>query len=72
MAEVIVKIKDIKDGKVEVLCEPNFATMMEIDISGSGLTAAHGYAMKALNAIRAASKEEGGKMEVGIPLITGR
>lgn len=69
MADVTIKIKDISGGKVEVLCDPNFETMMKIDISGSSLTAAHGYAIKALNAIRAASKEEGGKMEVGIPLI---
>lgn len=59
MAKITITIEDADDGKVKVVCEPNFETMMMMQVSGNGLTSAHGYAFQALNAIREESKRQG-------------
>ena len=56
MAKITVVIEDLPGGKVKVACEPNFETMMKMELSGTRLTSAHGYALLALNAIRNESK----------------
>lgn len=56
MARVVITIEDI-DGKVKVVAEPNFETMLKMEVSGAGMTSAHGYAITALNAIRRESKK---------------
>lgn len=56
MALVTITIEDTPDGRVRVVATPNFETMMQMNASGHSLTSAHGYALKALNAIRDESK----------------
>jgi hypothetical protein len=57
MAKVTITIEDTFDGKVKVISNPNFETMAKMDLSGDNLTAAHGYALLALNEIRKESKK---------------
>lgn len=59
MAKVQITIEDLPDGKVKVVAEPNFETLMAMDISGSKLTAAHGYLFSTLNHITKLSKQNG-------------
>lgn len=58
MAKVTITIEDRPDGTVKVEATPNFQTMMAMDMSGSQITAAHGYAFRALNAIQEAAKAQ--------------
>lgn len=68
MAKVIIEIEDAPNNKVSVKCTPNFETMMAMDISGTNLTSAHGYAFKALNAIRNESKKNQPTI-IGVPRL---
>lgn len=67
MTKITITIEDLPDGKVSVKAEPNFEMMARMDASGHGLTSAHGYALRALNAIREASREQAHSMNVYIP-----
>lgn len=69
MARCVIVIDDIGNGKVKVVATPNFETMGKMDLSGHTLTAAHGYALTALNAIRRASKDQKHQLRVGIPRL---
>lgn len=62
MAKVLIEIEDFEQSgtdKVKVTTTPTFETMMAMDISGSKLTAAHGYAFSVINHIMRLSKENG-------------
>lgn len=69
MAKVTITIEDIEGGKVKVKSDPTFETFMKKQVSGERLTSADGYAMSALNHIRAKSKEQQGIIKVGVPRI---
>lgn len=70
MAKVTVTIEDLDSGGVSVKADPDFATMMKMQASGSDLTSAHGYAMSALLHIRNKSKEQSGnKLIVKAPKL---
>lgn len=55
MAEITITIKDIDNGMVTVNSTPNMETMGNLFMN-KGLTAAHSFAITALNAIRKESK----------------
>lgn len=57
MAKITITIEDLPNNAVKVVCDPTFETMMKMHLSGIGLTAAHGYAFKAINEIRRTSKQ---------------
>jgi len=60
MAKIVITVEDQPDGNVKVVATPNFETMMQMNASGAAkLTSAHGYALRALNAIIEGSKEKG-------------
>lgn len=69
MAKVTITIEDAPGGKVKVVAEPNFETMMQKHVSGNGLTAAQGYALAALNSIRMAAKSQSNNLKVIIPRL---
>lgn len=69
MAKVTITIEDLPTGGVKVVSDPNFETIMKLHISGHALTAAHGYALAALNEIRAKGKEPGNQLKVLIPRV---
>lgn len=69
MSKVTITIEDLPDGKVRTVCTPNFETMIQMQTSGHDLTPAHGYALKALNAIIQASKQNDPTLNVRIPII---
>lgn len=69
MARIQIIIEDNSDGTVQVVSTPNFQEMAQIDASGKRLTSAHGYAMRALNAIRDASREQGNRLNIWIPRV---
>lgn len=56
MAKIVITIEDLPNGKVKTSCNPNFETMIKMHVSGNNLTAAHGYALSALNKIVEESK----------------
>jgi hypothetical protein len=57
MAKIIITIQDNKDGSVKVTSNPNFLDIMRMTREVKlRLTAAHSYAMTALNAMRDSSK----------------
>jgi len=68
MAEITIKIKDIPDGKVEVVATPGFETMMKMHTSGEDLTSAHGYALYALRCIKEEAKRKTSTM-IHIPRL---
>lgn len=57
MAKIILCIEDQPGDKVKVTCDPTFETMMLIAKHGK-LESSHGYAFKAINAIREESKSK--------------
>jgi hypothetical protein len=69
MARVVITIEDQPNGTVKVVAEPNFATMAQMTASGHELTSAHGYALRALNSIREAAKEQSNTLGIIIPRI---
>lgn len=71
MAKIVITIEDLPTKGVKVVAEPNFETMMKMQFSGYELTSAHGYALYALNAIRAESKRQG-PTKFLIPRVKGR
>lgn len=52
MARIVITIEDLPNDKVKIEANPNFETMMAMDLSGQTLTSAHGYAFSALNHVR--------------------
>lgn len=70
MAKVVITIEDMAFSRgVKVVAEPNFETMMQAHLSGHELTAAHGYALAALNKIRDVSKKMKHEIVAPIPKI---
>lgn len=69
MAKVVITIQDKSDGSVEFKSEPNFSQMMQMHISGSGLTGAHGIAIAAMNAILREKKSQQKKSSIFVPKI---
>lgn len=70
MAKIVITVEDKLDGGVSVVSDPNFDTMMRGKVSGQlDLTAAHGYAICALNAILEASKKQNPKIDIKIPRL---
>lgn len=67
MARVVITIEDTGPNGVRVVSEPNFETMMKMDLSGIGLTSAHGYALRALNAIRESAKSS--RLIINVPRV---
>ena len=57
LSEVTIVLKDLPNGQVDIKITPNIAKMIQIEVSGAGLTAAEGYAFLAYNTI---SKESRG------------
>ena len=70
MAKCTITITDLPGDKVQIIAEPNFATMMEIDNSGNRLTSAHGMAFALLNHARDLSKKNDPIVRK-IPIIRG-
>lgn len=69
VSECIIRIKNLPGGKVSIEATPNFETMMKMDESGYGLTAAHGYALSALNHMRSVSKSNDPTNRLILPSI---
>ena len=69
MALVTITVEDSPNGKVKVVADPSFETMAKMEISGHGLSSAHGYALVAINAIRKMSKEQSNDLIVSLPKI---
>ena len=59
MARIVITVEDKPNGGVSVTSDPNFETMMAMDLSGQTLTSAHGYAFSMLRHAREVSKEQG-------------
>lgn len=58
MAKITIVVEDTPTGRVQVVCTPSFQIMMQMQVSGAGLTSAHGYALTALNSIMKESKSK--------------
>lgn len=56
MAKVTITIEDTSGGKVSIKCNPTFEEIYKMESEGKKLTAAHGYAFKALNEIAIESR----------------
>jgi len=69
MAKITITIEDLGDGNVKTVADPSFDQMMKMDQSGYGLTAAHGYAFRALNAILAESKRNDPNLKIWLPKV---
>lgn len=70
MAKITITFEDAPEGKVRVQSDPSFETMAKMDLSGTPLTSAQGYAIHALNAIRKAAKDEAQKqLNILIPKV---
>lgn len=69
MAKVTIVIEDKPGNKVTIVSDPNFETMLKMDLSGAALTSGHGYAIAMLNKAREISKASGSKLAVKIPRI---
>ena len=67
MAKVVIEIRDVDGGKVEVKATPNMETIFKMAESGHDLTSAHGYAFAALNTIRKESKSNDPTNKIIIP-----
>lgn len=67
MAKITITIEDFPGDKVKVVSDPSFENMVKIAHNGSRLTAAHGYAFLALNAIREESKKREPKLNIILP-----
>lgn len=71
MARATITIEDLSNGNVKVVSDPNFETLMSMDISGQHLTSAHGYLFSILNHVRTISKQNGPIVRQ-IPIINGK
>lgn len=69
MALVKITLEDLPGGKVKVVAEPNFETLIRVDVSGNKLTAAQGYAVGMLNYVRAESKKNDPRSLIQIPRL---
>jgi hypothetical protein len=69
MPKVTLTIEDLPDGKVRVVSDPTFEQMAMLEASGHPLTSAHGYALRAINSIRDASREQGNRLGIWIPKV---
>lgn len=69
MAKVTITVEDLDNGKVKITAEPNFMTIMKIDISGNHLTPAHGYALRMMNEAMRVSKENNPENLIQIPRV---
>lgn len=67
MSMVTITIEDIPQSRVKVVSTPSFELMMK-KTKFDALTSAEGYAITALNAIRAASKRIGA-MVIPVPRV---
>lgn len=67
MAKITITIEDFPGDKVKVVSDPSFENMVKLAHNGSLLTAAHGYAFLALNAIRSESKKRDSKLNIILP-----
>lgn len=56
MAKLTITIEDLPNGRVKMVCTPNFETLVKMDLSGEHLTAAHKYALKVIMTIYKESK----------------
>lgn len=68
MALITIKIEDLPEGGVKITSDPNFETMMKIEISGNEFTSAHGYAFSLLNYARKLGRDND-PMKLLVPRI---
>lgn len=68
MAKIVLTFEDKPGDKVSVDAKPKFSELVQIEISGAGLTSAQAYALFALNKIREESKKRD-KMKLILPRI---
>lgn len=71
MARIVITVEDMPDGTVKTVMDPPFATLMQMNASGHTLTSAHGYALRAVNAIRDAAKDQSNTLGLIIPKVRG-
>lgn len=70
MAKITITVEDIPGSdKVKIVAEPNFMTIMKMDISGNQLTPAHGYALRMMNEALRLSKSSNPTNLIEIPRI---
>lgn len=69
MAKVTITVEDMPNGRVSIKAEPNFETMMKLDISGHTLQPAHGLAIAMLNEARRISKSNDPTNLIKIPRL---
>lgn len=58
MSKVTMTIEDLPGGGVKIVCEPSFEQMMMKGNQAGNFTSAEGYAIFALNQLRAESKKQ--------------
>jgi len=68
MAKVTITIQDKENGNVDFHSEPSFELMMKIITRSEDCTAAHVYALTAINAVREMSKK-GKNVHLIIPRV---
>lgn len=68
MAKVTITIEDTPKG-VKVVADPSFEQIMQMSVAGGYLTAAHGYAISALNKIRNDAKSQSNSQIIRVPRI---
>lgn len=59
MAKVTITIEDKRGGRVSIVADPNFETMIKQKEAGEDWTSAQGYAIFVLNQLREESKRQG-------------
>lgn len=69
MPKITITVEDLPAGGVKIQAEPNFQTMVQMEVSGHGLSPAHGYAMAMLNRAREVSKSNDPRIKILIPKI---
>jgi hypothetical protein len=68
MSKITITIEDRPEGGVKITSDPNFETMMKIQISGNEFTSAHGYAFALLNHARKLGRDND-PMKLLVPRI---
>jgi hypothetical protein len=69
MAKITITIEDAPNGTVKVTSDPNMETVFKMIDSGHDLTAAHGYAFRALNQIRKDSQNTKEPSKILVPRL---
>lgn len=69
MAKITITVEDMPNGTVKIVADPTVETMIAMEMSGQKMTAAHGYAVKALNEVRKSAQEQGSILKVPIPRL---